>query len=142
MNQSNPLNSLAAAMYSACLVDLEPISYRHLTPGDKRRGLTTTDAPVKTRRPDPRDLERVEIWQQVWSSTALGFGGIGGAAMTTSDVVLIQGSMGDVCIYFSGRLAYHIRRPSEKFWSDAAAHRMVDVSEASEYETREQQLSP
>ena len=45
---------------------------------------------------------------QTWGSTALGFGGIGGSAMTTAQtyVVTVQGR---VLVYFGSRFAYEIK---------------------------------
>ena len=45
---------------------------------------------------------------QVWGSTALGFGGIGGQALTTAQtyVILAQGS---IYVYFGSRFAYEIK---------------------------------
>ena len=46
-------------------------------------------------------------WVQMWGSTACGFGGIGGAAMTNADTIIVEFSEYKVaCVYHSGRFAY------------------------------------
>lgn len=103
--------AVAAALYR----DLPDMEYqdrdwqvwRSLTPEqqkqsqqDRSLGWTT-----KTRRPNTDDVE-VCMFPQVWGSTALGYGGVGGAAMTTAYTVVVS-DHNHVCVYFgSGRLAY------------------------------------
>ena len=49
----------------------------------------------------------MHIVNQTWSSTACGWGGIGGAAMTSAyTVVIVNYNMKIVCIYWGGKLAY------------------------------------
>lgn len=45
---------------------------------------------------------------QTWGSTALGFGGIGGAAMTTAQTYVVLAN-GSVFVYFGSRFAYEIK---------------------------------
>lgn len=51
-------------------------------------------------------------WIQTWGSTSCGFGGIGGAAMTSADCVVVEFdsrysvNLGIACIYHHGRFAY------------------------------------
>lgn len=56
-----------------------------------------------------------ETWQdvniylvkQIWGSTACGWGGMGGAAMTASYTLVIENNLtGAVAVYYHGRLAY------------------------------------
>lgn len=49
----------------------------------------------------------IHITSQMWGSTACGWGGMGGAAMTTSSNYIIeQVYSGLVFVYWSGKLAY------------------------------------
>lgn len=64
---------------------------------------------------------------QSWASTALGFGGIGGQAITTAQTVVVRGPAGDCAVYFGTRLAYHVGRPSDHFWECVRAWRMPEV---------------
>jgi hypothetical protein len=69
------------------------------------------------------------MFPQTWSSTALGFGGIGGQAFTSAYVCVIESTLvGGYAVYFCGRLAYVINRPNEKFWEDISLHRVVDAN--------------
>lgn len=58
-------------------------------------------------------------WTQMWGSTACGFGGIGGAAMTNADCVVIEFNsrfstyIGIACVYHNGQFAYSCRIDDE-----------------------------
>jgi len=74
------------------------------------------------------NLTVYSMFTQTWSSTALGFGGIGGQAITSAYVCVIESNIvGGFAVYFGGRLAYVINRPNEKFMEDVHRHRMVDA---------------
>jgi hypothetical protein len=82
----------------------------------------------KTRKHSFYDLTVYSMFPQTWSSTALGFGGIGGQAITSAYVCIIESNLvGGYAVYFSSRLAYVINRPNEKFIEDISRHRMVDA---------------
>lgn len=69
------------------------------------------------------------MFPQLWPSTALGFGGIGGQAMTTAHTAVIR--HGDVCaIYFGERFAYVASMRSESFREDLSGCSLVDVETA------------
>lgn len=54
---------------------------------------------------------------QTWGSTALGFGGIGGAAMTTAQTVVVftyGAPIGKAAVYFGGRFAYLVENAGEE----------------------------
>lgn len=73
-------------------------------------------------------------FDQTWASTALGFGGVGGSAMTTARTyVLIPYSAQDwAFVYFGGRFAY--RTPTnDRFWEDLKNHQMASVAESGRY---------
>lgn len=48
------------------------------------------------------------FFPQLWGSTALGFGGIGGASMTTAYTIVIEGPEGSQAVYWHGLHAYNI----------------------------------
>lgn len=49
----------------------------------------------------------VHIIKQNWGSTSCGWGGMGGAAMTSSYTTIIQNLYtGAICVYYDGKLAY------------------------------------
>lgn len=61
----------------------------------------------RVRRPGEEEVD-VVMFPQTWGSTALGYGGIGGAAVTTAYTVVVQ-SQGVACVYFGGdHLAYTV----------------------------------
>jgi hypothetical protein len=68
------------------------------------------------------------MFPQTWGSTALGFGGIGGQAISSAYVCVIESNLvGGYAVYFGGRLAYVIDRPNELFIEHIARQRMVDA---------------
>lgn len=94
---------------------------------------------MKQVRPAPHHCS-VVMFEQTWGSTALGFGGVGGQAITSAYTVVIEGPRGDACVYFGGRLAYHIKRPNRQLYADQAEHAMREVAGArSRYETPTEQ---
>ena len=90
----------------------------------------------------------MDVFRQVWASTALGFGGCGGSAMTgayttVATAVLtprsstttntIEANPEFFGVYFDGRLAYFIEdRPSNEFFEDLKNRDMVSVQKATE----------
>ena len=74
-------------------------------------------------------------FEQVWGSTALGFGGIGGQAMTSARTyVFIPIHCNQKCfVYFAGRYAYAADY-SEKFMEDVLNNNMAAVYESGKYE--------
>ena len=79
------------------------------------------------------DFEIV-IFEQMWGSTALGFDGCGGQAMTKANTyVFIPVTCHQDCfVYFGARLAYHVPY-SEVFMEDVRNHRMASRSAAGKY---------
>lgn len=60
------------------------------------------------RRPTLYDVQ-VCMFPQTWGSTSLGYGGIGGSAMTTAYTIVVSRGR-EHCVYFGcGRLAYKVR---------------------------------
>jgi hypothetical protein len=146
------IDTLASALYSACIRDLPDIEFNQvdvaserayldrLTPDQRReyhalragcktdaeraeffaaRGISTT---VRRQRPSP-DYCEVTMWSQTWESTALGYGGIGGQAVTDAyTVIVLCKYTGYAAVYFggSGRLAYLVP-PEEQndVWHEA-----------------------
>jgi hypothetical protein len=77
---------------------------------DRRRVLWKTKFPkdhmdhyqlIEWRSPD------IHICKQTWGSTSCGWGGMGGAAITTNyNVVLVNRILGIMCVYWGGKIAY------------------------------------
>lgn len=74
------------------------------------------------------------IFEQTWESTALGFGGIGGSAMTTANTyVFIPVTCHQNCfVYFDGRFAYQVPW-SKSFMEDVRNHSMKSVNQSRLY---------
>lgn len=79
-------------------------------------------------------------FDQTWASTALGFGGVGGSAMTTARTYVLMpsyvlkphSSQDWAIVYFGGRFAY--KTPiNDRFREDLKNHRMASVAEAGRY---------
>ena len=141
MNATNPIETLAGAMAHAAYEAFPVYVYqdRDWAKHDKwrsslsREEMKTAVAPAdcyveKTRKHSMYDLTVFTMFPQTWSSTALGFQGIGGQAITSAYVCIIESNLlGQLAVYFGERLAYVIKRPNEKFMEDIASQRMVDA---------------
>ena len=80
-------------------------------------------------------LEEYDIYDfdQTWGSTALGFGGAGGSAMTTARTyVIIPMDEEKAYVYFGGRFAYKCGI-NDKFREDLKKHNMSDVMGSGKY---------
>lgn len=126
------IENIAASLHHALLVGLEPIEqpvYQYL----RKEGVAGTErvktGEIKQVRPH-EELCEIDVFTQTWGSTALGFGGLGGQAITSAYTVIVQGPNGDCCVYFSGRLAYHIKRPNNVFYEDKHQRKMREVAGA------------
>lgn len=92
----------------------------------------------KSRKHSDYDLTVAAMFPQTWGSTALGFGGIGGQAVTSAYVIVIESQLGyGYCVYFGGRFAYRIEQPNEQFFLDIQQKRMHDVAGANAVYSRE-----
>lgn len=112
-------NTLHQAISAACHSDLPDITYRtrdwaaldKMSKEEKMEALRDKDKYFvdETRRPELHEIS-VIMFPQTWSSTALGYGGIGGQAFTDAYTVILSHNFSDeMCVYFGcGRLAYKI----------------------------------
>lgn len=143
---SQALNDMSQAMTHACYAGLSDIVYEH-TPSKFDPSQTPSIIKGKTvlrkRRPTQYDITDIQMFTQMWGSTALGFDGIGGCAITTASVIIITGSFfskdfsREVAVYFGGRHAYTIKNPSAAFADDVSKRSMADVRDAKKrYETK------
>lgn len=123
MRYNSPILALHEALASALLLDLPAIQQEHtdwaaIEQDRKRLGAGYEEfrkkhgVPVQTRprRPAAEEVE-VQVFNQLWGSTATGYGGLGGSAMTNAYTVIV-GSRNCICVYFGcGALAYKLSRP-------------------------------
>lgn len=130
----SPLDPVARAFYHAKEIGLSPMEYRHWTPSMMKKGIPREEGKIETRRPFEHEMS-VIMFPQSWGSTALGFGGMGGSAITDAYTVIVRHpNRREVCVYFNGEFAYRIERPNQKFRDDMARQQMAAVSGASKYE--------
>lgn len=141
MKAGNPIETLAGALAHAAYEAFPEYAYKDrdwdkyqawratLTREEMKTAQIPDDCMIdKTRKHSMYDLSVYAMFPQTWSSTALGFGGIGGQAFTSAYVCIIESDLlGQFAVYFGGRLAYVIERPNEKFIEDIQRHRMVDA---------------
>ena len=74
------------------------------------------------------------MFKQTWGSTALGFGGLGGCAMTDAYTTVVIDMCSDyVGVFFGERIAYIINNPNETFYEDMRNRDMVEVSKSGIY---------
>lgn len=141
---SDFFNSTAEAIGAAVYRDLPAkkywardwAAYRRLPKAEQQK-LRHGDGPGRelSRRPQFSEIG-VVVFPQTWGSTALGYGGVGGAAMTTAYTVVCSDGINH-CIYFGcGRLAYSININDLdhdgriNFTKDIADHCMADCADA------------
>lgn len=155
MSTDYPVDSLAAAVHAACLRDLPEIKYKDRDwPAHRRamEGLSCEERAAfyakerqsgqveghfieRTRRPHPGAC-RVVMFPQAWGSTALGFGGIGGQAVTSAYTVIVEcRHTGCKAVYFSGQLAYLVPQIASgkqrtRFAEDMAKQQMAPCAQA------------
>jgi len=80
------------------------------------------------------DIE-VYVFPQGWGSTALGYSGIGGSAMTSSHTIVLHAFHTNIVrVYFGGsKIAYEIKNPTREFFEDLYNHNLVCQSKAGKY---------
>ncbi|AGG89083.1 hypothetical protein [Rhodanobacter denitrificans] len=155
MGPENPILAIASALHAARLRDLPVIVYDErdwerysawssgLTREERAKVAQEERATGQPQGPTVRSFRRaaeqeclVTVFPQLWGSTALGYGGIGGAAMTTAYTVVVEAqACGQRAVYFgsSGRLAYlvPIDGPNEEAFRRALeSRRLPSVQEA------------
>jgi predicted Fe-S protein YdhL (DUF1289 family) len=144
-----PFDALHEAIAAATHRDFSEITYEDRD-WDAYRGMTaiaqlaavrnnTVPMVTKTRRPFSDELEII-MFPQTWGSTATGYGGVGGSAMTGAYTIIVSYMMTTYCVYFGcGRLAYKLNwadmTPSgrDNFMSDMSARNMASVAKSGKY---------
>lgn len=82
-----------------------------------------------------KKIEEYQIYDfdQTWGSTALGFNGVGGSAMTTARTyVLIPMDREEAYVYFGGRFAYRCKI-NDNFREDIKKHEIAGVRNVGRY---------
>ena len=76
----------------------------------------------------------VKVFKQPWGSTALGFPGVGGCAMTSAYTTVICSDDYKYCaVFFGDRLAYLVKDPNKVFFEDLKNCSMKPCWECEKY---------
>lgn len=127
MKSDHPVNDLHHAMAHAVYQGFPEFEYEDRDWGNPDRTARIT----KKRRHSEYDLTVKAMFPQTWSSTALGFGGLGGQAITAAYTIILESDIdSSCCVYFGGRFAYHIEQPNELFREDMSKQNMSKVAGA------------
>lgn len=148
MNLScSALDCLAGALHHAAQLGLEPRrkrvrdytasahwSFQEVKAAVAAGTLPTTEMVL---RPMSSEVRVRAMFLQQWGSTALGFGGMGGAAITPAYTVVVEGPQRDLAVYWAGQFAYRIPSGTDAqkqaaFWQDIQQGRCAPRSEAFE----------
>ena len=143
---SSPIETLSHALASAQYVDMPDIPdqrrklmsqpYSGSTPEEYKKW-REREWEIYNRRPFAHELYVKAMFVQGWGSTALGFGGIGGQAMTDAYTIIIGCELNSIlCVYFGGRLAYNLdltKCDIQKINEDIANENIAEVSQRSRY---------
>ena len=81
---------------------------------------------------------QVYVFPQIWGSTALGFSGIGGQAMTNAYTTVVEDINSNYYgVFFGTRMAYIIKDLNQIFFTDMYNHSMKSVSQKGIYSRKE-----
>jgi hypothetical protein len=78
------------------------------------------------------DIE-IYVFPQVWSSTALGYGGIGGQAITSSHTIVFYNTTTDNALLSYGRTFIKIEKPNRLFMDDIFNHSIEPAYKLGKY---------
>jgi len=140
----NPITDLADCIAHAQYVGFSDIEYERMdydavrnarTAEEKRASMSAT---VKAlRRPTTRDFGVYAMFPQTWGSTALGHGGMGGAAITAAYTVVLECyHTQEFLVYFGGQYCYTVSRRSKKldvFVEDCKNHYLASKRDSEKY---------
>lgn len=133
---SNPVGPFSLSYCAALLVDLDNVMEEqfHYTRETGRPGTTrVSTGEFLPRRPQAHECLKLGAFDQTWPNTACGFAGVAGQAFTNALTVVVEGPLGYVCVYFGGRLAYHIGKPNSRFFEDLAKRQLLEQRYGSTY---------
>lgn len=146
MQLKSPIEAVSAAIYHAAHIAFPDIHYQdrdwealeNIPLAERKKIMIDDTYPMvnKVRRPQPSEVEVVAMFSQTWGSTALGFGGMGGAAMTRAYTVVVRSPTGDVAVYWRGQHAYTLDTKNmtadqrKQFESDIKDNQTYSVNDA------------
>jgi hypothetical protein len=121
---SDVIRSLSYAVVQAVTKDLPDVVH-----GSDEKGW-------KSRRPYEQEVE-VYHFPQTWSSTALGFGGVGGQAFTTAYTTVVI-HVRDAAVYFNGGYAYLIADFNEHLMEDIRDQNVAARGHSGKYKSKQE----
>jgi hypothetical protein len=132
----NPITDLANCIAHAQYVGFSDIEYETRDWEVYRK--TKEDVRIAARRrPTTRDFGVYAMFTQTWSSTALGHGGMGGAAMTAAYTIVLECyHTQEFLVYFGGEMCYKVDRRSKNldaFVEDCKNHNLASKRDSGKY---------
>lgn len=133
----NPITDLHDAMAHAQYEGFSDIEYETRDWEEYRKSQKDVRIPAK-RRPTTRDFGVFAMFTQTWGSTALGHGGMGGAAVTTAYTIVLECySTQEFLVYFGGDFCYKVSRKSknlEVFITDCLNRNLASKRDSGMYQ--------
>ena len=132
----NPITDLADCIAHAQYAGFSDIHYedrdwQHYRDTNEHKSI------AKTRRPTTRDFGVYSMFPQTWGSTALGHGGVGGAAVSTAYTVVLECyHTQEFLVYFGGTFCYAVSRKSaniQAFVEDCRNHCLESKRKSEKY---------
>jgi hypothetical protein len=134
----NPLKDLHEAMAHAQYEGFGDIEYETRDWDEYRKTKKDVRIPAQRRPHSDRDFNVHVMFPQTWGSTALGHGGMGGAAVTTAySIVLYCRSTDEFLVYFGGEFCYRVNRKSANigvFMEDVKNQCLASKKESERYQ--------
>jgi hypothetical protein len=132
----NPITDLADCVAHAQYIGFSDIEYEKRDWETYRN--TKEDVRIAARRrPTTRDFGVYAMFPQTWGSTALGHGGMGGAAVTTAYTVVLEcRATEEFLVYFGGQWCYTVSRRSaniDRFVEDCKNHNLASEWQSEKY---------
>lgn len=132
----NPITDLANCIAHAQYEGFSDIKYE--TRDWETYRTTKKDVRIPaTRRPTTRDFGVYAMFPQTWGSTALGHGGMGGAAISTAYTIVLECyDTHEWLVYFGGEFCYKVSTTNKNrdvFCKDCAEHNLAGKRESGKY---------
>ena len=132
----NPITDLANCVAHAQYIGFSDIEYETRDWETYRKTKEDVRVPAR-RRPTTRDFGVYSMFTQTWGSTALGHGGMGGAAVTTAYTIVLECyHTQEFLVYFGGQYCYSVSRRSKNlntFVEDCRTYNLASKRDSEKY---------
>ena len=132
----NPITDLHDAIAHAQYAGFSDIEYETRDWEIYRKTKEDVRVPAR-RRPTTRDFGVYSMFTQTWGSTALGHGGMGGAAVTTAYTIVLECyHTQEFLVYFGSQMCYKVDRRSKNldaFVEDCKNHNLASKRDSGKY---------